>query len=328
MTERTNISAQSPLRLDYDSAAVKVSEEIRSSLKSAPPVIRRLTNHLARTGGKEIRAKALLACSLHKDGLLDSESVKAAAAVELLHLATLVHDDIIDNASKRRGIDTLHQKFGEKAAVLCGDYLFCLALQSASMLEPYEDRIRRSEKSLPGYMMEICLGEMRQDQNLGNFGLSEREYTKIIAGKTAALFEASFHLGFLLSDEPPESKSDYLKLGKNIGYIFQLADDCADYEATQKQSKKPVLSDYVQGVVTLPLIYALKADPQLRGRIDAGMTAQDLKSAVEAAGGLNYTHNKILLLYSQSKKIINRLDAVQEKKDLLFSLLEKATGMS
>jgi geranylgeranyl pyrophosphate synthase len=109
-------------------------------------------------------------------------------------------------------------------------------------------------------MTEVCLGEVRQNRNKHNYRLSEREYFKIIGGKTAALFEACFNAGFILAEEDKSMREVYLEIGGNIGLIFQLADDCADYEAPRKTAKKPVLSDYSRGVVTLPLIYALKKD--------------------------------------------------------------------
>jgi geranylgeranyl pyrophosphate synthase len=252
--------------------------------------------------------------------------VKAAAAAELLHLATLVHDDIIDNADKRRGIDALHKRFGEKYAVLCGDWLFCAALEFLSTVTPPENRREEAGRSFPGYLSEVCLGELRQNQNNHNYRLSEREYFRIIRGKTAALFEACFHTGFLFSDELTASKDIYVKIGNNIGVLFQLADDCADYEATEKMTKKPVLSDCCRGVVTLPLIHALNTDSTLSGKIEAGLAPARLKDAVEAAGGLAYTHAKINRLYKKTMTQLESLNVSSEKFELLARLLGRAAG--
>ena len=134
-------------RIDYEAAFRMAQEQILDLLKNAPGVIRRQTSHLAKSGGKNIRARALLACAAGSDGQIPRDAPKAAAAVELLHLATLVHDDIIDNAPKRRGIETLHRKFGEKSAVLCGDYLFSTALQLAVTIRPLEERPNRAGNS-------------------------------------------------------------------------------------------------------------------------------------------------------------------------------------
>ncbi len=109
-----------------------------------------------------------------RDGGIAGEAVKIAVAVELLHLATLVHDDIIDDAAKRRGIETLHRRFGEKAAILCGDYLVCMALELASTVKPPEERHTPPPGILPRYLTDVLTGELLQKQNNRNFALTER----------------------------------------------------------------------------------------------------------------------------------------------------------
>lgn len=328
MTDASILAADQAGTLSFDEAMRRTEGEIIHQLKSTPAVIKQLTGHLSRAAGKNIRAKSLLMCAIRHDEGIVNDAVKMAAAVELLHLATLVHDDIIDEAVKRRSIQTLHRKFGEKAAILCGDYLVCMALELASTVKPLEERRARIPKTLPGYLTDVLTGEMRQNQNNRNYALTERQYLNIITGKTAAMFEASFHAGFLLSDEPVNLETEYLKIGRNTGIIFQLADDCADYESTQKSSKKPVLSDFRTGVVTLPLIYALKSDKSLYDRIMRGIIPQELKKAVEASGGLSYTHLRISEYFKRTARLIAALRTTPEKKDRLVFLLEKAAGIT
>ncbi|NLA86953.1 MAG: hypothetical protein GX847_06640 [Clostridiales bacterium] len=169
-------------------------------------------------------------------------------------------------------------------------------------------------------------GEVRQNRNNNNYRLSEREYFRIIRGKTAALFEACFYAGFTLSGEEETFLDVYREIGGNIGLIFQLADDCADYEATRKMTKKPVLSDYSRGVVTLPLIYALKTDKTLAEKIAAELPPVELKAAVQAAGGLRYTHGKIDKLFKKTQSMIQFLDVSAGKAELLTELLKTAAG--
>ena len=331
MTNKSNLASISEPclstdRLEYDEALRLTELEVRKLLKTAPPLIRRQTSHLARATGKGIRARALLACSIGGDGLVRQGAVNAAVAVELLHLATLIHDDIIDDADMRRGIDALHVKFGEKTAVLCGDYLFCLAFDLASSIPPLETDRDKISGVLPSYFTEICLGEIRELGNTGNLGLTEREYFRIISGKTAALFQASFHAGFLLSDEPPEAGDAYIETGKQLGILFQLADDCLDFVASEKRAKKPVLTDCRRGVVTLPLIYALQADKTLRSKIGKGLSEQELKAAVMAAGGIEYTQSKIRECRSKAKKLLSSLGS-ESKKTMLELLLDKAAAL-
>lgn len=313
--------------LPFDEAVRGTENKIKRLLRSTPGIVGRLTGYLSRAVGKNIRARSLLICAMRRDGRIAGDAVKIAAAVELLHLATLVHDDIIDDAEKRRGIETLHKKFGEKAAVLCGDYLVCMALELASAITPPEERRSLAPKTLPGYLTDVLTGEMRQNQNIKNYALTERQYLGIITGKTAAMFQASFHAGFLLSDETEAYLSDYLDIGRNVGIIFQLADDCADYESTARTLKKPVLSDFTRGVITLPLIYALKSDRSLYDRIVSGITPLELKKAVEASGGLSYTRLRISGYFKKTAALISALPGLPEKKDKLTALLEKAAGM-
>jgi geranylgeranyl pyrophosphate synthase len=312
--------------LDYEASVAAAKGEVRRLLKGAPALIRPMTSHLARASGKLIRARTLLACALRRDSSVSPDAVKAAAAVELLHLATLVHDDILDDADSRRGIDALHRKFGDKYAVLCGDFLFCTAIEFVSTANAPEHRKNAVDRSVPKYLTQVLMGELRQDQNYKNYSLSEREYFRIIGGKTAALFEAACYAGFLFSDEEDAAKDIYREIGNTIGLIFQLNDDCADFEASARLIKKPVLSDYSRGVITLPLIHALKKDHALLQKIEAGLEPEALKDAVEAAGGLSYTHSKAESLYKKSDRLIESLDIGAEKLALLKTLLRAASG--
>jgi geranylgeranyl pyrophosphate synthase len=314
-------------RPDFPEALRRTREEMRRTLTNAPTAVKKLTGHLARAEGKLIRARALLTCAMACDGTIDADAIPVAAAIELLHLATLVHDDILDSAVKRRGIEALHHKFGDKNAVLCGDYLFCIAFSLAGSIPPPKEKAKLPENVLPSYLTEICLGALRENQNLRNYRLSERAYFKIISGKTAALFEATFYAGFLLSGAEERLKDDFLALGQNIGIIFQLSDDCADFESTQKASKKPVLSDFRQGVITLPLIYALKHDPALLEKIRRGISPRELKKAVAASGGLLYTHAKIDETVLKSAELIASLAVPEEQRSRLQALLDLSAGI-
>ena len=316
-----------PTTLDFESALAQVAQTLRRSLSATPPVIRGLTRHLARTPGKNLRAAAVLATAMRPGGAVPAEAVQAAAAVELLHLATLVHDDIIDRSPTRRGAQTLHTLFGEKAAVLGGDYLLCLALQQAAALPPREERRPLVDKSLAQSLSNICLGELRQNQNIRNYALTKREYFRIIREKTASLFELSFYAGYLLSDDAEEHKDSYRELGRTVGVMFQLADDCNDFRSSPKASKKPVMSDYEQGVVTLPLIYALQADETLREKLENGLGEAALKQAVSAAGGLDATLAEIRKYHKKAHRLLAGLGLETAKAGLLAGLIDRASGL-
>ncbi|PYG87742.1 heptaprenyl diphosphate synthase [Ruminiclostridium sufflavum DSM 19573] len=303
-----------------------VKKEINRELTSAPVIIRRYTQHLASSGGKLIRAAALLICAQNENGLIHPHAVNFAAAIEIIHLATLVHDDVMDNAETRRGKITLQKKYGRKTAVICGDYLLCTALKLVALIpekKGYLDLI------VPDYMRRVCLGELNQHINNGFLDLSVYRYLKIISGKTAALFEASFYAGAVLNEQDELIISKYMKLGRYTGMIFQMTDDCIDFEKTEDYAKKPVQSDFEQGVITLPLIHAFRKMPGLRNKAESReLSREDINNAVEKSGGLSYTRMVSMKYYDKAMKIINELGITLDKKNKLVSVLEKACGFA
>ena len=324
MTDKNVCSETLPCRFPLTGAIEAVQKEIEQRLLSSPPPLRALARHLAKAPGKNIRAYSLLTCAIDKDDLVSYDAIRLAVAIEFLHLATLVHDDVIDDAKTRRGIETIQTKFGKRPAVICGDYLFCMALQAASELEKGDDKSLR--QLLPDYMTQICLGEMRQNLNNRNFALTQAQYLKIIAGKTAALFEASFFGGFILSKEDKAKEDQYKKMGHSIGMIFQLTDDCADYEHNCKQTKKPVMSDYEQGVITLPLIYAFKENETLLKKAKMGAPASEIVESVRKSGGLIYTRTVVKRYYKKARKIIDSLDISVQKHRNLSVILDRSVN--
>lgn len=308
--------------LTFDDAAERVKQEVGRLLSASPKPIRNYTQHLTLSWGKFLRSRALLACAENREGLIHSNAVKFASAVEILHLATLVHDDVIDDSNMRRGFVTLQKKYGKRTAVICGDYLFCLALEQAASISNKKDYL---DFNVPDYMTRICLGELKQNQNNYNLDLSVAGYLRIISGKTAALFEASFYAGAILCEEAKEDVGKYMRLGHHIGMIFQLTDDCIDFEAPQQLAKKPVQSDYEQGVITLPLIYAFQTRIGFKEKAkEEQISRNEINAAVAETGGLNYTRMISKKYYDKASVIIRELDASDDKKQKLQSILNKA----
>lgn len=310
--------------IPYDKALELVKKDLNGALSNAPIIIRKYTEHLITSSGKYIRAISLLTCAENKDGLIHPNAIKLAAAIELLHLATLVHDDVIDNANIRRGNLTLQKKYGKRTAVICGDYLFSVALTLAASISNREDYLKLD---MPHYMSKVCLGELNQHINNGFLDLSVYQYLKIISGKTAALFEASFYAGAILSEDGSLTK--YMRLGRYIGMIFQMLDDCLDFETTENIAKKPVQSDFEQGVITLPLIYAFKNMIGFKEKArENQLCRSDINDAVAKTGGLIYTRKVSKKYYEKSLIIINELEITSDKKIKLISILDKASGLS
>ena len=309
--------------VSFESAVELVKEEVGNNLSASPFIIRNYLEHLKKSRGKFIRAISLLICAMDKDDLISENAIKMGAAVEIMHLATLVHDDVIDNADLRRGEITLQKKFGRKTAVICGDYLFCAALNIVATISHKEDYL---QYSMNNYMGKVCLGELNQHINNGNVDLSLFQYFKIISGKTAALFEASFYGGAIFSGCLKEELVSYKKLGFYLGMIFQLTDDCIDFDTTVDVAKKPVQSDFEQGVITLPLIHAFHKVAGLRDKAKMNrITRDEINKAVSDSEGVKYTFSVSKKYYDKSMKIINHLDITEEKRVKLISILDKAS---
>lgn len=314
-------------------AAEKTAVLVDKSLKSAPVLVREMTAHLSGARGKGVRTLLLAACSADSEGLVQGDAVTAAAAVELFHLATLVHDDIVDDADLRRGIPAIHKKFGYKEAVLCGDYLLCLAM---SALTPIMESGYQKEKAglaaaFAKALSGTCLGELDEHRNNKNLNLGIRRYLKIISGKTASLFYVSAYAGAILGNCNPTEAKLLSRFGRNLGMIFQIVDDCKDYEFSEEKALKPVCSDVSEGVVTLPLILSLQKEPELAKlaleAFDAESAARLLQQKVIAAGGVEASRGLAEKYFRKAVKLLQKLESKQ-KREVLTEILQKALGAS
>ncbi len=306
----------------FEGAINLAKEEVNTVLSTSPHIIRRYTEHLEWSKGKYIRAQSVLVCSMDRDGMISTSAIRLAAAIEILHLATLIHDDVIDDADVRRGRPTLHKKFGHRTAVICGDYLLSVALRLAASIQNKQEYL---DMEIYDYAVRICAGELLEQINNGNYGLTVYQYLKIISGKTAALFEASFFAGAILSGCEKAEINLYKKLGRYLGMVFQLIDDCMDFEATEAIAQKPVQSDFEQDVITLPIIQAFRKNAGLKQRAqEHSITKEELNQAVFKTGSLNYTRMIAKKYYNKYKGILGRMDITQEKRNSLLEILDKA----
>lgn len=306
----------------FDEALALVKLNVDKTLKQSPKMIQAYMVHLAKSQGKFLRGRALLVCALNDKNEIHENAVYLAVSIELLHLATLVHDDVIDDSDLRRGKETLQKKFGKKKAVICGDYLLSLALTIAAQSKEKADF---ADFFLPNFVSRICLGELEQYANNGNLKLSAFRYLKIIRGKTAALFEGAFLAGAIFSKEEKEYQNEYAKLGRYIGMIFQLSDDCIDFESTELDAKKPVGKDYEDGVITLPLIYTIKKNPEFKRDIDKGLLGTDeIIKQVLRFDGIGFTKGISKGYYRKAFIIIENLEVAIEKRQKLIDILEKS----
>ena len=306
----------------FPDALPAVRETITRTLQVSDPAMRAVVDHLLQENGKNFRASLLLASAAEPDGLVPPEAITAAAALEILHLATLIHDDVIDEAPMRRGRPSVQGRFGRKTAVLGGDYLFCICF---SMIAAISTRYPEKYTDFARVMTQICVGELRQNQQNGNVDLGYVGYLRTIAGKTAALFSLAMYAGSVLGGDSEKDARLLGRVGFNIGMLFQLADDCLDYESTPDVLKKSVKHDLAEGVVTLPLILAFAAEPGLkeimRGKVLTAAEINDISAAVFRSGGVDRSWQVAERYALKARKLLDRItDAT--KRDRLINILD------
>jgi len=237
------------LKNSVEDKLVLVDEKIKSKLLSKVNLVDEMTKYHLRTGGKRLRALLTLGSSKLCGYSKGSRDVNLAACVELIHAATLMHDDVIDNGEIRRGKKTLNNIWGNKSAILIGDYLLSRCFEMM-----VEDGSLEILKLLSTTSAEISQGEVLQLQYQGEVDMLEETYFKIISAKTASLFAAATKVGSILSNKENKVKDALEFYGKNIGLTFQIADDTLDYNSELKFFGKKIGNDFYEGKVTLPII--------------------------------------------------------------------------
>ena len=226
-----------------------VSNVIKEKLASEINLIHEMTNYHLNSGGKRIRPLLTLASAKlcgYTDGKRD---VNLAACVELIHSATLLHDDVIDNSDLRRGIKTANSVWGNQSSVLIGDYLFSRCFEIM-----VSDGSSEILKLLSSTSSTIAQGEVLQLEHKGEIDLLEETYFKIINMKTATLFAAATKVGACIGEKSKKEKDALESYGKNLGMAFQIADDALDYFSTKTVFGKEIGKDFYEGKTTLPLI--------------------------------------------------------------------------
>jgi len=242
-------NSYSDLKSSVEEKLVLVEEKIKTKLSSKVELVDEMTKYHLKTGGKRIRALLTLGsaklCGYSK-GVRD---INLAACVELIHAATLMHDDVIDNGKIRRGKKTINSIWGNQSSILVGDYLpsRCFELM-------VEDGDQEVLKLLSSTSAEISQGEVLQLQHKSEIDMLEETYLKIISSKTASLFAAATKVGSMLSGKENKIKEALEFYGKNIGLTFQIADDTLDYNSELKLFGKEIGNDFYEGKITLPII--------------------------------------------------------------------------
>ncbi|MCJ7644942.1 MAG: polyprenyl synthetase family protein [Candidatus Aminicenantes bacterium] len=294
---RAHEQAASPIEAAFGGIRAgldQVDRNLKAWTESPNPLIKEVGRYLFREKGKRLRPALLLLCS-KLSGYSGPEDTLLAAVVELIHTASLVHDDIIDNAPTRRGRESVHARWGPNITVLLGDYLYIKSIGLS--LRAGDGRIVQILADLSARMIE---GELLEYFYSGNPGLTEPQYLDIIDMKTASLFAAACQIGAVLGGASAEEEFLLKDVGRNLGISFQIIDDLLDFTGDARTMGKPILLDLAEGRITLPLIHALGLDGRDAGRL-AGLVrrrnpdaaaAREVVNLLKEGGSLDYAYDR------------------------------------
>ncbi len=268
----------------------KVDALIRRSLQSDVMLVSQVSEYIVTSGGKRLRPLIVLLAA-RALGYRGNQQIDAAAIVEFIHTATLLHDDVVDSSDRRRGRDTANTVFGNQASVLVGDFLYSRAFQM--MVDIGRMRVMQI---LADATNTIAAGEVMQLMNVHDPDVTEAAYRNVIYRKTARLFEAGAQIAAVLAERDPNDETAMICYGQNLGTAFQLVDDALDYNASPEELGKNLGDDLAEGKPTLPLIHAMEncTDSErklLRHAIEHGGIEKmdEIQAVVESTGALQYT---------------------------------------
>ncbi|MCP4925262.1 MAG: octaprenyl diphosphate synthase [Gammaproteobacteria bacterium] len=312
------------IRKQLDGDWEAVNREIIEKLSSDVALVNSVSHYIISSGGKRLRPLLLL-LSARACGYQGSQHITAAAIIEFIHTATLLHDDVVDASDLRRGQHTANSVFGNEASVLVGDFLYSRAFQL--MVDVGQMRIM---DVLADATNTIAEGEVLQLMNCRNPETTEDQCIEVIYRKTAKLFEASVVIGALLADQTRAIEDAFIEYGKQLGTAFQLIDDALDYDSSYNKIGKNIGDDLAEGKPTLPLIHALhhaSASEQImiREAIEkGGLDRIDaIIKAVRSSGAINYTMQRAQQAADRATDALSRVPN-SNYKDSLFYLAQFA----
>jgi len=300
------------LKSDIDVVERRLYDEVNTSQRN----LKKAATHLLKAGGKRIRPVFVLLAG--KFGRYEVEPLaKVASALEMIHMASLVHDDVIDDAALRRGTPTVKAEWGNRMAMYTGDFIFARALVLLSEIQNVQ-----VHQLLSKSIVSMCEGEIEQIRDFYNVEQNLRTYLRRIKRKTALLLSVSCELGAVVAECDPRTVRALERYGYYAGMAFQIIDDILDLTATAKQLGKPVGSDLRQGNLTVPVLYALTHSPErdrLRANIHREMTdAEALESIriVKESGGVEYARRLADRYMAKCLAVLDTLPATDARRQL------------
>jgi len=326
MEQPTGKSSLSEITRPIKSELEKFSELFKQSMKSKVGLVDLVARYIIRQKGKKIRPLLVLLSAKICGGVTE-RTYRGAVLVELLHTATLIHDDVVDNADKRRGFWSINAVFKNKVSVLMGDYLLSRGLMIAVDGKDYDFL-----GVITNTVKRMSEGELLQIQKTRKLDIDEETYFRIISDKTASLLETCCHIGALSATENEEYQQAMKTFGQNIGIAFQIRDDILDYEGKTATIGKPVGGDIKEKKITLPLIYSLNQVStseavQIRKIIKNGKEKKNIEKVIEFVRENNGIEYAVNAAQSFSNKAMDSLKFLPESpaKISLQALVEFVT---
>ncbi|MGL4669910.1 MAG: short chain isoprenyl diphosphate synthase IdsA [Methanobacteriaceae archaeon] len=327
----TNVDNVAEILKEY---SLDIDDEINNALSTIGPAdLREASIHLISAGGKKLRPSLSVIAS-KAVGSTSKNAMKAAAAIELIHTFSLIHDDIMDDDDMRRGKKSVHKIWGEPVAILAGDTLFSKAFEIVLNAKPDETddnfffaRVNQTLAVIADACVKICEGQAYDMGFEGNFNVSEDEYLDMIFQKTGALIAAATGAGAIMGGAPTEVVEALYDYGKSIGFAFQIQDDYLDLVSDEDSLGKPVGSDIVEGKMTIIVVNALeKANDEDKEKLieilkSEDTSKDDVRLAIdifEKYGSLQYAHNVALENVQHAKELLNILDDSPSKDALML----------
>ncbi len=311
-----------PIELDLE----HLLTDLRLLIGAGHPILQAAAEHLFSAGGKRLRPGIVLLISraLSPEGALSSSHRRLAEITEMIHTASLVHDDVVDGASTRRGVATVHSRFNHRVAVLAGDFLFAQASWHLANLENLD-----VVKLLSRVIMDLADGEVKQGLYRFDSGQTFENYLEKSYCKTASLIANSSQAVGVLSEESDEHLRSLHYFGKKIGLAFQVVDDILDFTGNDQQLGKPASTDLASGYLTAPALYALQENPKLSKLINREFSNEsDLEEAlniVRTSGAINRTRELAEEYASEARESIGWLPS-SPYRDALLQLPDFVLG--
>jgi octaprenyl-diphosphate synthase len=283
-----------------------VEKEIAAQNTAAIQPVSEISSYLREGGGKRLRP-ALLLLAAGAAGYRGPSAIRMGAVVEMIHSATLVHDDVIDGAQTRRGRPSTNARWGNHMSVLAGDWLYMQSFEMA-----LHERNFAILDILIGLTQNMVEGELLQLTRLGRIDLTEADATELAYRKTACLFSGCARLGAVLGSQPKHVEEALAEYGRNAGLAFQLVDDLLDFTASPEQLGKPVLSDLKEGKVTLPLIFALQNGTPSNGKSSNSDGRRLVAKVLEERGFLSVRPEQITTLVKETGALTRASNLARE----------------